>query len=242
MVGEGNGNPLQYSCLENPRDGGACWAAIYGVAQSRTWLPWLSSRRILTPLHRSIFWMKVNTNNTKYYLQLKRLIYKDSGTHDWIWGFKNGKSQYTDFIAEINKSNYLKSFYYHLKSFHIFCTFSVQFSCSVMSQSLQPHEPQHARPSCPSPTPRVHPNPCPLCQWCHPTISSSVVPFSSYPQSFPASGSFQMSQLSASGGQSIGVSASISVPPMNIKFQDLFQVLSLHLYLTKYSVLLFWPL
>ena len=92
---------------------------------------------------------------------------------------------------------------------------SVQFSCSVMSNSLWPHEPQHARPPCPSPTPGVHPNPCPLCQWCHPTILSSVVPFSSCPQSFPASGFFQMSQLSASGGQSIGVSASTSVLPMN---------------------------
>ena len=84
-----------------------------------------------------------------------------------------------------------------------------------MSDSLQPHEPQHMRPPCPSPTPTVHPNPCPLSQWCHPTISSSVVPFSSCPQSFPASGSFQMSQLSASGGQSIGMSASTSVPPMD---------------------------
>ena len=92
---------------------------------------------------------------------------------------------------------------------------SVQFSCSVMSNSLQPHEPQHARPSCPSPTPRVHPNPCPLSRWCHATISSSVVPFSSCPQSFPASGSFQMSQLFASGGKSIWVSASTSVLPMN---------------------------
>ena len=92
---------------------------------------------------------------------------------------------------------------------------SVQFSCSVVSDSLRPHEPQHARPPCPSPTPRVHPNPCPLSQWCHPTISSSVAPFSSCPQSFPASGSFQMSQLFASGGQSIGVSASTSVLPMN---------------------------
>ena len=73
-----------------------------------------------------------------------------------------------------------------------------------MSNSLRPHEPQHARPPCPSPTPGVHPNPCPLSQWCHPTISSSVVPFSSCLQSFPASGSFQMSQLFASGGQSIG--------------------------------------
>ena len=81
--------------------------------------------------------------------------------------------------------------------------------------SLQTHELQHARPLCPSPTPRVHPNPCPSSQWCHPTISSSVVPFSSYLQSFPASGSFQMSQLFASGGQSIGVSASTSVLLMN---------------------------
>ena len=92
---------------------------------------------------------------------------------------------------------------------------SVQFSCSVVSDSLQPHEPQHARPPCPSLTPGVHPNPCPSCRWCHLTISSSVVPFSSLPQSFPASGSFQISQLLASGGQSIRVSASTSVPPMN---------------------------
>ena len=92
---------------------------------------------------------------------------------------------------------------------------SVQFSCSVMSNSLQSHEPQYAKPPCPSPTPRVHPNPCPSSQWCHPTISSSVVPFSSCLQSFPASGSFQMSQLSTSGGQSIRVSVSTSVFPMN---------------------------
>ena len=92
---------------------------------------------------------------------------------------------------------------------------SVQFSLSVVSNSLWPHELQHARPPCPSPTPGAHPNPCPLSQWCHPTISSSVVPFSSCPQSFPASGSFQMSQLFTSGGQSIGVSASTSVLPMN---------------------------
>ena len=83
------------------------------------------------------------------------------------------------------------------------------------SDSLRPHEPQHARSSCPSPTPGVYPDPCPLSQWCHPTISSSVVPFSSCPQSFPASGSFQVSQLFTSGGQSIGVSASASVLPMN---------------------------
>ena len=92
---------------------------------------------------------------------------------------------------------------------------SVQYSHSVVSDSLQPHEPQHARHPCPSPIPGAHPNPCPLSRWCHPTISSSVVPFSSCSQSFPASGSFQMSQLFTSGGQSIGVSASASVLPMN---------------------------
>ena len=92
---------------------------------------------------------------------------------------------------------------------------SVQYSRSVVSDTLQPHEPQHARRPCPSPIPGVHPNPCPLSRWCHPTISSSVVPFSSCPQSFPASGSFQMSQLFTSGGQSIGVSASASFFPMN---------------------------
>ena len=92
---------------------------------------------------------------------------------------------------------------------------SVQFSCSVVSDSLRPHEPQHARPPCPSSPPGVHPNPCPSSRWCHPTISSSGIPFSSWPQSFPASGSFQMSQLFASGGQSIRVSASTSVLPIN---------------------------
>ena len=92
---------------------------------------------------------------------------------------------------------------------------SVQFSHSVMSNSLRPHELQHARPLCPSPTPGVHPNSCPSSRWCHPAISSSVVPFSSCPQSFPAFGSFPMSHLFASGGQNIGVSASASVLPLN---------------------------
>ena len=92
---------------------------------------------------------------------------------------------------------------------------SVQFSRSVVSDSLRPREPQHARPPCPPPTPGAYPNSCPLSRWCHPTISSSVIPFSSCLQSFPASGSFPMSQLFASGGQSIGVSASTSVLPMN---------------------------
>ena len=105
--------------------------------------------------------------------------------------------------------------YWHFTQFGLLTDHSVQFSLSVMSNSLRPHEPQHSRPPCSSPTPGVHQNPCPLCWWCHPTISSSVIPFSSWLQSFPASGSLQISQLFASGVQSIGVSASASVLPMN---------------------------
>ena len=93
----------------------------------------------------------------------------------------------------------------------------VQFSYSVMSDSLRPHEPQHTRPPCPSPTPGVYSNSCPLSQQCYPTISSSVIPFSSCLQSFPASGSFPMNQFFTSGGQCIGVSASTSVLLMNTR-------------------------
>jgi len=107
---------------------------------------------------------------------------------------------------------------YFLKTFYFILEFSsVQFSHLVMSSSLQPHGLQHASPPCPSPTPRAHSNSYPSSRWCHPTISSSVIPFSSHLQSFPASGSFQRSPLFTSGGQSIGVSASTSVLPMNIQ-------------------------
>ena len=92
---------------------------------------------------------------------------------------------------------------------------SVQFSRSVVSDSLGPHESQHTRPPCPSPTPGVYPNSCPLSQWCHPNISSCFVPFSSCPQSFPASGSFPMNWNFSPCGQNIGISASTSVLPMN---------------------------
>ena len=100
-----------------------------------------------------------------------------------------------------------------LSSF-LFCFCSVTKLCP---NSLWPHEPQHARPSCPSPTPGVHPNPCPSSRWCHPTTSSSVIPFSFCLQSFPESGTFPMNQLFASDGQSTGASALASVPPMNIQ-------------------------
>ena len=107
---------------------------------------------------------------------------------------------------------YLSIYLYHLW----FLSFSsVQFSHTVVSNTLQPREPQHARPPCPSPTPGAYPNSCPSSRWCHPAISFSVVFFSSCPQSFPASGSFPVSQLFTWGGQSTGVSASTSVIPMN---------------------------
>ena len=105
--------------------------------------------------------------------------------------------------------------HFQLMPFYYDC--SVQFSHSVLSSSLWPHGLQHARPPCPAPTPGVYSNSCPLSRWCHLTISSSVVPFSSHLQSFPASGSFLRSQFFASGSQSIGVSASASVLPMNIQ-------------------------
>ena len=97
---------------------------------------------------------------------------------------------------------------------------SVQFSHSVVSESLWPHEPQHVRPPCPSPTPKVYPNSCPLSRWCHPTIPCSVIAFPLHLRSFPAPGSFPMSQFFTSGGQGIGVSTPTSVLPMNI--QELF--------------------
>ena len=125
---------------------------------------------------------------------------------------------------------------------------SVQFSHSVMSSCLRFHGLQHTRPPCPSPTPGGYSNSSPLSWWCHLTISSSVIIFSSRPQSFPASGSFQMSQLFASGGQSIGISASASVLPKNISFRidwlDLLAVQgtlkSLLQHHTKASILQHW--
>ena len=110
--------------------------------------------------------------------------------------------------------------YFCLENFprsHAICLSSVQFSHSVVFDSLRPHEPQHARPPCPSPTPGAYANSCPSSWWCHPTISFSVIPFSSCLQSFRASGSFPLSQFFTSGGQSIGDSASASVLHLNIQ-------------------------
>ena len=120
-------------------------------------------------------------------------------------------------MIKVHQNRYRGNISEHNKS-HIWKTHSsAQFSCSVMSNSLQPHGLQHTRPPCLSPIPGIYSNSCPLSWWCHPTISSSVIPFSSRLQSFPASGSFLLSQFFTSGGQSIGVSASTAVLPMNIQ-------------------------
>ena len=125
-----------------------------------------------------------------------------------------------DFIS-LKKTIYSEVSLSHFLHYSSLLIFSVQFSCSVMSDSSQTHELQHARPPCPSPNPGVHPNLHPWSQWCHPATSFSAIPFSFCPQSFPVSGSFQMSQLFASGGQSIGVSASTSVLLMNTQHWSL---------------------
>ena len=131
--------------------------------------------------------------------------------HDWA----HTRILSSNFLVKDSSSGDFKKRFrmFIVHCLHLFS--SVQFGCSVVSNSLWPYEPQYARPPCPSPTPRVHSNPCPLSQWCHPTISSSVFRFAPCPQSFPESGAFPMSQLFAWGGQSTGVSASTSVFPMN---------------------------
>ena len=118
--------------------------------------------------------------------------------------------------GSILETEYVKAVYCH-SAYLTYMQGSVQFSHILVSDSLWPHGLQHARPPCPSPTPRVHSNSCPVSRCCHPAISSSVVPFSSHLKSFPASGSFQMCQFLISGGQSIGVSASASVLSVNIQ-------------------------
>ena len=195
-IGEGNGNPLQCSCLENPRDRGAWWADIYGVSQSRTWLKWLSSS------------IKLGEQRLQYtrqiiYLDFTELVQKV--VKQTTVSCKNNLGRGTNLISRV-------------------ATLFLFSSGSVMSDSLQPHRLQHARLPYPSLSPRGCSNSWPLNQWCHPTTSSSVIPFSSCLQSFPVSGSFSMSQLFSSG-QSIGASTSASVLAMNI--QDWFPEYSL---------------
>ena len=234
--GEGNGNPLQCSCLENPVDRGAWWAAIYGVAQSQTRLKWLSMHACIgegngNPIQNSCLenprdsgaWWAAVYRVTHSRTRLKRL----SSSNRWEWANcsvtdRQHMCRYTEafsFPGDPTGPGKGLSYYSPWPSclIHLSQCFSVQFSRSVVSDSLQPHGLQHARLACPLLSPEVCSNSCPLSQWCHPTISSSVVPFSSCLQSFPASGSFPVSQFFPSGGQSVGVSASASVLPMNIQ-------------------------
>ena len=139
-------------------------------------------------------------------LRYKALTYQSSSTLDVLWKTSTATYFHGNWSEDSSKVLRVSATIYY----------SVQFSCSVMSESLWPHGLQHARLPCPSPTPGACSNSCPLSQWCHPSISSSVIPFFCL-QSFPASGSFAMSQFFTSGGQSIGVSASASVLPMNIQ-------------------------
>ena len=151
---------------------------------------------------------KLNIQNTNHGIQ----------SHHFMgdrWG-NNGYSERLYFLglqitADVDCSHEIKR---HLLLGRKAMISLVQFSCSVVSDSLWPHEPQHTKPPCLSPTPGIYPESCPMSQWCHPTISSSVAPFPSCPQSFSASGSFQMSQFFAWGGQNIGVSTSTSVLPV----------------------------
>ena len=181
--GEGNGNLLQYSCLENSMDWGAWCAAVHGVPKNRTQLSnWTETETEAT-----------NTNTHTH---------THTHTHMYIYRERTAIVLRRTCVSWKRKSDF-------------YWPFLVQFSRSVVSDTLWSHELQYTMPPCPSPTTGVHSNPCPLTQWCHPSTSSSVVPFSSCSQSFPASGSFPMSQFFASSGQSIGASASPLVLPMN---------------------------
>ena len=173
-----------------------------------TWLFWYVALTLCWMLYTVIIHLseaKINLHKWNMILE----IY-------WISRWKKcfpGPSRHKKYKTTFEPHNPTGGFYQTVKS-------SAEFSCSLVSSALRPRGLQHTRPPCPSPTPGVYWNSWPLSQWCHPTISSSVFPFSSRLQSFPASGVFPMSQFFASGGQNIGVSASASVLPMN--FQDWF--------------------
>ena len=137
-----------------------------------------------------------------------------TGGYFWFFFLPKCRNHHLNFFLFLNSHTCQNAVFLPKGWKSIVWDYSVQFSCSVVSDSLRPRGPQHTRPPCPSPAPGVYPNSCPSRRWCDPAISSSVLPFSSCPQSFPASGSFPVSQLFTSGGLSIGVSA--SVLPMNI--------------------------
>ena len=184
-------------------------AAIYGVTQSRTRLKWLNSIHSKLYLTLSFFLLsfpgickkKKKSFCFRYWSLLKLSIHLLFWVRLFFFLNKN--------VLNISHNDFKASLFRHL-------VFGFMTSCSIVSDSLWPHGLQHARLPCLSSTPRPYSNSCPSSQWCHPTISFSVIPFFSCPQSFPASRSFQMSQFFASGGQNIGISASASVLPMSV--------------------------
>ena len=208
--GEGKANPLQYSCLENSMDGGAWWAAVHGVAKSQTWLSDFTftfhfhALEKETASHSSVLVWRIPGTGEPGGLPSMGL-YRVG--HDWSDLTAAAEREIKETIPfTIATKRILRNQFS-----------SVQFNCSVMSDSSRPHELQQARPPCPSTTPGVHSDSRPLGQWCYPAISSSFVPFSC-PQSLPASESFPMNQLIAWGGQSTGVSVLASFLPK--KSQD----------------------
>ena len=204
--GEGNCNPLQYSCLENPMDGEDWEAAVHGVTKSWTLTEWLH-------FHFSLSCIGEGNGNP---LQCSCLENPRDGRAWWaaVYGVTESRTllKQLSSMAVISSSSI-----FNFSRWKIPYRKWVRFSWSGISVSLWPHGLQHARPPCPSPTPRVYSKSYPLSRWYHPTISFSVIPISSHVQSFPASGSFQMCQFFTSGSQSIGVSASAPVLPMNIQ-------------------------
>ena len=173
---------------------------------------WLSLKLVIFP----VFPFSSYYSNNNAWIRCFPLVYWNF--FPMMFYFSSWANSFLLTLMSIIQRN-LSLFFIVIGSFTSLCFIivfsSVQFSRSVVSDSLRPREQQHARRPCPSPTPGVYSNSCPLSQWCHPTISSSIVPFSSCLQSFPNSGSFQMSQLFSWGGPNIGVSASTSVLPMN---------------------------
>ena len=180
-IGGENGNPHQCSCMENPRDWGAWWTAIYGVAQSPTRLKWLSSSSIDV-----CFWLFVTPWTVAHQAPLSMGILQ-AKILEWVAMSSSKESSQPRDATQV--SGITDGFFtiWATREAHRCVFSSVQFSSVVQScPTLQPHELQHSRPPCPSPTPGVYSNSCPSSRRCHPAISSSVVPFSSCPQSLPS--------------------------------------------------------
>ena len=179
--------------------------ALHTLSSGTAWM------QIILSLSRCLSWLIVCVNLTAPH-DAKYLVKHYLWVCPWRCFWK--RLAFSALLSRLSKAYFPPPWQYIIQSIEVLFS-SAQFSSSVVSNSLWPHKPHHARPPCPLATPGVYSNSCPSSRWCHPAISSSVIPFSSCPHSFPASGSFQMSQLFASGGQSIGVSASTSALPMN---------------------------